>query len=109
MDTIITKPKDYFKAADVDGMKIGKWTAKLQPDGTIIWTRLKSFFQKKKGDIFVYATPHYNQLNEVSVDIVGEDFGDPILQKTFWLKGDYRECDLKLYEVEMKAIFNILK
>lgn len=110
MDTILTPRKTGFNSKDCHKLKIGNWTAYYQSDGNVLWMKPKSLFSKKMSDVVVYATPHYNQRNEVAVDVIkGDRSGDAVLSKTFRIQGEWVASDLKTYMVEMKAIFEILK
>lgn len=107
MDTILTKRKTKFTSKDCDRLKIGKWTSQQITDGLIVWTKKKPFFGKDKNTITVWATPHYNKQNEVAVDVTKD--GEPILSRTFELRGEWVESDLKKYLIEMTEILTILK
>lgn len=93
---------------DIAGRSIGDWTANTTPDGTVVWTKPKKLF-KKASPIGVYATPHYDQMNRVSVDVVSLNADRTTLSTHFYLKGEFLASDLKLYLVNMQEIFSMLK
>lgn len=103
--------KPLLQNNHIEGKSIGNWTAQQTPDGIIVWTRKKRLFSKKSTLIGVYATPHLDEPNVVSVDVVGisHDNDRAVLSSRFRLKGELLASDLKNYLIEMELIFSMLK
>jgi len=101
-----------LSSKDVAGLTIGEWSSKITIDGTIIWNRKpKGFFQKKEVNTVVFATPHYDQLNQVAVDLI-PDFTDEesfTLQSTFRISGMSVKADLQIYIDHLTKILSLLK
>lgn len=103
--------KPLLQNSHIAGQKIGDWKASQTPDGTIVWSRPKKMF-KKESLVGVYATPHYDEPNKVSVDVVKHDTFEGVhvtLSTYFILKGEFLASDLKMYLVHMESILSLLK
>lgn len=102
--------KPLLQNKDIAGKAIGLWKATLTPDGTIVWIKPKRIWGKEHL-VGVYATPHYDKPNVVSVDVVKlNQLTDNItLSTSFTLKGEFLASDLKMYLVQIESILNLLK
>ena len=103
--------KPLLQNIHIAGQKIGDWQASVTPDGTIAWSRPKKMF-RKESLVGVYATPHYDKPNVVSVDVVKHDTFEGMhvtMSTSFNLKGEFLESDLKMYLVRMESILGLLK
>jgi len=101
-----------LSSKDVVNLKIGNWNSSLCPDGTVLWSHKPiGFITKKDIKTAVIATPHYDKLNEVAVDVYVdfEDDSAPVLQTSFRISGYSVENDRKMYIEQMTAILSILK
>jgi hypothetical protein len=91
----------------IKNLKIGDWKSSETPDGTILWTKPKRLF-RKGSPLGVFATPHFDKDNVVSVDVVNlnKPYEDTTLTCKIYLKGDER--DLQTYIKGMTEIFSML-
>lgn len=89
---------------DIVGYKFGEWTSSLTPDGVIMWS-------KPTTKTIVFATPHYDTLNEVAVDVAlnFEDEDAMTLHSSFKIEGLSLEKDRTMYLIMVESILNSLK
>lgn len=89
---------------DIIGHKYEQWTASQTPEGSLMWC-------KPTSNTIVFATPHYDTLNEVAVDLVldMEDEDAMTLQSTFKIEGLSVEKDRTMYLIMVESILKSLK
>jgi hypothetical protein len=94
---------------DITGLVIGDWKSSETPDGTIIWTKPKRLF-RKSSPIAVFATPHHDKSNVVSVDVtdLSSPYDDVTLSTKLFLKGKDVYEDLSIYIKGMTTIFSMI-
>lgn len=100
--------------SDIVGETIGKWRASKTPDGCIIWSRpSRTFFVTKEHPVVIFATPHLDEENVVSVDVCRLSpqlnmEGDISLSTAFKLPGVRMFKDKVEYLKNMKQIIYLL-
>jgi hypothetical protein len=102
--------KTILQNTHIAGQSIGLWKSVLTPDNTIVWMKPKRIFGKEH-KVVVYATPHLDEPNVVSVDVVNlsHDNDRTTLSTKFRLSGQFLASDLKMYLVQIGEIISMLK